>query len=156
MTVRPLSPAQERLWRALVRLMVVLPRSIDEDLTARTGLSLTNYVVLMQLSEAPDRQLRMSDLAEAVALSPSRITRVVHALEADGLVRRRVSPEDRRANLTALTDAGLRRLTDAWPSHLEGVRTLVIDHVRRGETASLTEVLERVLAIIDPGPDHRT
>jgi len=148
-TTRPLSSPQERLWRAIARMMVVLPRAIDEDLIAKTGLSLTSYIVLSQLSEAPDRQLRMSDLADRSALSPSRMTRVVHGLEDAGLVRRSVSPHDHRANLAALTDAGLDRLRQAWPCHLEGVRRLAVNHIRRTEIAVVTAVIERIVAAVD-------
>jgi len=148
-TTRPLSSAQERLWRAIARMMVVLPRAIDEDLTATTGLSLTSYIVLSQLSEAPDRQLRMGDLADRSALSPSRMTRVVQELENAGLVGRSVSTHDRRANLAALTDDGLERLRQAWPSHLEGVRKLGINHIRRDEIAAVTAVIERIVTAVD-------
>lgn len=149
MTTRPLSSAQERLWRAIARMLVVLPRAIDEDLLVRTGLSLTSYIVLSQLSEAPSRQLRMSDLAERAALSPSRITRVVNDLEESGFVRRSVSPHDGRANLATLTDIGFDRLTQAWPSHLDGVRTLAMNHIRRDEIAHLTDVVERLVAAVE-------
>jgi DNA-binding MarR family transcriptional regulator len=151
-TPRPLNASQERLWRAIARMMVVLPRAIDEDLLAATGLSLTSYIVLSQLSEAPDRQLRMSDLAARSALSPSRITRVVNGLELEGWVTRTVSPLDRRANLATLTGAGFERLAGAWPSHLESVRHLAIDHIRRTEVAELTVIIERIVAAVDePG-----
>lgn len=149
MTSRALNSEQERLWRTIARMMVVLPRAIDEDLLARTGLSLTSYLVMSQLSEAPDRQLRMSDLAERAALSPSRITRVVHGLVDEGFVRRGTDPTDGRAFLATLTDAGFDRLVQAWPSHLEGVRTLAMDHVRREEISSLTAVLERIVSAVD-------
>ena len=149
MAARPLTPAQERLWRAIARMMVTLPRAIDEDLTAKAGISLTSYIVLSQLSEAPDRQLRMSDLADRAALSPSRITRVVHGLEDSGYVRRSVSPLDARASLATLTDSGATRLRQAWPSHLESVRALAMNHVRRDQIAQLTEIVERIIAAID-------
>ncbi len=149
MTSRPLSPAQERLWRAIARMMVVLPRAIDEDLIAKTGLSLTSYIVLSQLSEAPDRQLRMSDLADRSALSPSRMSRVVHSMEDAGLVGRSVSPHDHRASIAALTEAGLDRLRQAWPCHLEGVRRLAVDHIRRTEIALVTAVIERIVASVE-------
>ncbi len=143
---RPLTPAQKRLWRSIARLMVVLPRAIDEDLTARTGLSLTSYIALSQLSEAPERRLRMSELAERAALSPSRITRVVSALEADGLVRRDTTSTDRRVSFATLTDAGLHRLEQAWPAHLDSVRTLAMDHISRDEIASTSDLVERLVA----------
>jgi DNA-binding MarR family transcriptional regulator len=148
-TPPPLNAAEERLWRGIARLMVVLPRAIDEDLLAKTGLSLTSYIVLSQLSEAPGRQLRMTDLAARSALSPSRITRVVNDLELKGWVRRTVSPLDRRANLATLTDAGFERLAQAWPSHLEAVRRLAIDHIRRPEIKELTEIIERIVTAVD-------
>lgn len=147
-TERPLSPDQERLWRTLARMLVVLPRAIDEDLLATTGLSLTSYIVLSQLSEAPDRRLRMTDLAERAALSPSRITRVVNGLEASGFVRRSASPCDARASLAQLTDAGLQRLEQAWPSHLAGVRTFTMDHIRADEIAGFTAVVHRIVIAV--------
>lgn len=148
-TLCPLTPAEEQLWRALARLMVVLPRAIDEDSLARTGLSLTSYITLSQLSEAPDRRLRMSELAERAALSPSRMTRVVCGLEADGFVRRIVSPCDHRSSLACLTAAGLTRLEQAWPAHLESVRALAIDHINRNEVATMRTVIDRIVATID-------
>ena len=149
---RPLTSSEEQLWRALARLMVVLPRAIDEDLMARTGLSLTSYIALSQLSEAPDRRLRMSELAERAALSPSRITRVVNSLEADGFVRRCVSPDDHRASFAVLTAAGMRRLAAAWPAHLESVRTLAMDHIECSEIPPLRGVIERIIAAVALAP----
>ena len=75
--LQPLSPIEEQTWRALIRLMVQMPRAIDADLSRRGGLSLTRYVVLMRLSEAEDRALRMSGLADAASISPSRMTRII-------------------------------------------------------------------------------
>ena len=149
MTRTALRPEQERLWRAIAHLMTVLPRAIDQDLMARSGLSLTHYLVLSQLSEAPDRQLRMGDLAERAALSPSRITRVVQALEKQGFVSRTVLPADQRASLATLTPAGLGRLRQVWPDHLQGVLELAMDHVRPGEIATMTAVVERINAVVD-------
>lgn len=68
--MQPLSAQEEEVWRTLVRLMVVLPRTMDDDLRSETGLSLTHYIVLVALSEASDGHLRMSDLAQRIALSP--------------------------------------------------------------------------------------
>jgi DNA-binding MarR family transcriptional regulator len=147
--LRPLTARQEKLWRSITRLLVVLPRAIDEDLIARTGITLTSYLVLMQLSEAPDRRLRMSELADRAALSPSRITRVVQGLADGGLVRRVHDSNDQRAWLATLTDSGLATLQEAWPSHLAGVRALALDHIRRDEISGLGAVVDRILAAIE-------
>ncbi|NIZ90790.1 MarR family winged helix-turn-helix transcriptional regulator [Kineococcus rubinsiae] len=125
----PLTPEEELTWRTLMRLMVALPRAIDEDLLRRSGLGLTRYVVLMRLSEAPAHTLRMSDLAEAASISPSRMTRVAQSMAQDGLVVRNPDPSDARAALLTLTDEGRERLEEAWPAHLAGVRALVMDHL---------------------------
>ncbi len=148
-----LSSSEERTWRALMRLMVQLPRAIDDDLTRRSGLSLTRYVVLMRLSEAPDRALRMSDLASAASISPSRMTRIVQGMTADGLVTRQVVPGDGRASLATLTDSGMQRLIEAWPAHLAGVRELVMDHIDAGDSVAFSRVIERLLTGIESGRD---
>ena len=109
--------------------MIQMPRAIDEKSYRRSGLTLTRYVVLMRLSEAPDRALRMSDLAEAASVSPSRMTSIVQFMVGLGLVTRRQLVGDGRASLAALTDSGLQRLQEVWPAHLAGVRALVLDHV---------------------------
>lgn len=85
----PLTAQEERFWRALMRVIIALPRSLDDDLLRSTGLTLTEYVVLMNLSEAENQELRMADLASATALSASRITRVVDALQSRGQVVKR-------------------------------------------------------------------
>jgi DNA-binding MarR family transcriptional regulator len=73
-TIEPLSPEEEALWRALMRIIKTLPRRPESDLVQATGLSLSEYSTIMHLSEAPDRELRMNDLASAAGLSPSRMT----------------------------------------------------------------------------------
>lgn len=135
--MEPLSPQEEDLWRELVRLIIVMPRVMDEHLQREAGLSLTNYVVLMRLSEAPDRRLRMSDLAGQAELSPSRMSRIVQSLQAEGLVDRVGSAADGRSSQAVLTDVGLHRLQQAWPIHLASVRTLVLDQL---DPAHLTEI----------------
>jgi len=125
--VQPLTPAEERTWRTLMRLMMLMPRAIDEDLCRRTGLGLTRYVVLMRLSEAPDRTLRMSE----------------------GLVTRQMAPSDGRASLATLTEKGLHRLQDAWPAHLAGARRLVMDHLDPRDLADFNRMTERLLRGIE-------
>lgn len=127
MTIQPLNAREEALWRALARLMVSLPRALDDDLLRETGLSLTDYSVLMHLSEAENRQLRMAELATATALSASRITRVVDNLQSRGLAERRRADVDGRGFNAVLTPAGLDRLKSAYPTHLASVRRRVVD-----------------------------
>jgi DNA-binding MarR family transcriptional regulator len=125
----PLSADEEVLWRAMMRVMVTLPRALDYDLLHSAGLALHEYAVLLNLSEAEDRELRMTELAAAVALSPSRITRLVDDLKARGLVTKFRSANDGRGNVARLTDQGLTRLQAAYPDHLASVRSRVLDHL---------------------------
>src|SRR5882672_9095441 len=97
--LEPLSPAEEDLWRALMRIVLSLPRQLHGDLIRSTGLTASEYKVIMNLSEAPSRTLRMADLAGAIALSASRTTRVVDGLEARGFVTRCASSADGRSYL---------------------------------------------------------
>ncbi|HEX8508601.1 MAG TPA: MarR family transcriptional regulator [Propionibacteriaceae bacterium] len=159
MALPPLNAAEEEVWRALVRLMVVLPRALDDDLQQAGGLSLTHYVVLMRLSEVADQQLRMSDLASQVALSPSRMSRIVQLLQGRGLVTRTVSAEDARAGIVTLTEAGLKALRAAWPAHLASARTIVFDNLEPDQLALIAPAVARLLeaaqqpaATRSPGP----
>jgi DNA-binding MarR family transcriptional regulator len=92
-------------------------------------MSLSVYTILMQLSEAPGRTLRMTDLASRAYLSGSRTTRLLDELIADQLVTKERSPVDGRSFYATLTDKGLDALTQAYPVHLRSVRARVLDHV---------------------------
>jgi DNA-binding MarR family transcriptional regulator len=156
-TVQPLSPQEERLWRAVNRVLFVLPKALDQDLQQFTGLNSSRYGVLFNLSEAPGRTLRMNDLAEATALSASRVSRVVDDLQAQGYVERSPAVGDGRGFLATLTPQGRQRLEDAWPAHLASARRRVMGHVSqtRIDLAGLTELLERIVESardVKPGP----
>ncbi|WP_245554555.1 MarR family winged helix-turn-helix transcriptional regulator [Actinosynnema mirum] len=107
--LRELSADEDALWRALGRVSHLMPRVLDEEMTRATGLSMTEYAVLLMLAEAPERRLRMSELASAVALSGSRVTRVVDAMVRLGLLEKEKAPDDGRGAVAVLTDAGLAR-----------------------------------------------
>lgn len=147
--VEPLNAQEERLWRALMRVLIVLPRSLDRDLVHATGLSLSEYSVLLNLSEAENGELRMVDLAAAASLSASRITRVVETLQSRGHVVKRRHEKDGRGNVTALTPAGLARLREAYPAHLASVRRRVVDRLDKESLASLVRQLEGVADDLD-------
>ncbi|SIR82975.1 MarR family winged helix-turn-helix transcriptional regulator [Micromonospora avicenniae] len=142
--LKPLDQDEEALVRNLYRVMYLLPRAIDADMIYDRQLPLTEYTALMHLSEAPERQLRMSELASACQLSLSGMTRTITRLETQGLVRRVRSEQDARGWNAVLTDAGFARLTESWPSHLAAVRRRFLDHFEGVDLARLAQVFERV------------
>ncbi|MGH9046608.1 MAG: MarR family winged helix-turn-helix transcriptional regulator [Acidimicrobiales bacterium] len=125
----PLCGEEERAWRSLARAFTVVPRVLEAEIHAAHGVTMTEYFVLVHLSEAPDRRLRMSELAERGAMSLSAISRVVDALGRRGLVERERCASDGRGLLAILTDAGLACLEEVYPTHLRGVREHVIGHL---------------------------
>lgn len=141
-----LSEEEWVLWRSLGRLVHVLPRLVDEDLMRAAGMSGTEYAVLANLGGAHERRLRMAELADATALSASRITRVVDGLQSRGLVRRERYTADARGAVAVLTGEGLDRLRAARPHHEASARRRVLDHVPPDSVATLGEVLRRVAA----------
>lgn len=145
----PLTEQEERLWRALMRVIVALPRSLDDDLLRATGLTLTEYAVLMSLSEAENQELRMADLAAASALSASHITRVVDALQSRGQVVKRRYEGDARGNVATLTPEGLKRLEAAYPIHLASARKRVMDHLDGRSLSAMVRQFETVVGKFD-------
>jgi DNA-binding MarR family transcriptional regulator len=127
----PLDAVEEPTWRALARFFVVAPRLLDEDLQRGAHMSLSAYTVLLHLSEAPGRALRMTELANRAYLSGSRTTRLVDELIADGLVAKERNAADGRGFDVTLTEEGLATLQRAYPVHLRSVRARVLDHVDR-------------------------
>jgi DNA-binding MarR family transcriptional regulator len=127
----PLDAVEEPTWRALARFFVVAPRLLDEDLQRGAHMSLSAYTVLLHLSEAPGRVLRMTELANRAYLSGSRTTRLVDELIADGLVAKERNAADGRGFDVTLTEEGLATLQRAYPVHLRSVRARVLDHVDR-------------------------
>ncbi|MFF3247017.1 MarR family winged helix-turn-helix transcriptional regulator [Streptomyces sp. NPDC002870] len=140
----PMSADEEALVRQLGRVMIVLPRVVDADMMREQHLPLSEYTTLMYLSEAPDRLMRMSELAAVCNLSLSGMTRVVTRLEKQELVERTRCDEDARGWNAVLTDAGLARLKQAWPAHLASVRRHVLDHVEGADLTQLVRVLRRI------------
>lgn len=148
--VEPLTPAEERAWRALARAIVTIPRALDADLHVAHGMSTGVYFVLMSLSEARSRSLRMSELANRSNLSPSRISRLVDDLCAEGSVRRERSKADGRVQIAVLTDKGFERLKAAYPAHLASVRRNVIDHLGKLDLDELARAAENFAAACPP------
>jgi DNA-binding MarR family transcriptional regulator len=141
--VVPLSVQEEAFLRAWSRAALTVPRALDADLLIGQGMSLSDYRALMYLSEAPGRSLRMSDLASACALSLSGMSRIVSRLEVQGLVERERAFCDGRGLNAVLTDAGLRRLRRAWPTHLASVRRHMMNHLSELNLPVVTAALQR-------------
>jgi DNA-binding MarR family transcriptional regulator len=142
----PLDAVEEPTWRALARFFVVAPRLLDEDLQRGAHMSLSAYTILLHLSEAPGRALRMTELANRAYLSGSRTTRLVDELIADGLVAKQRNAADGRGFDVTLTDEGLAALQRAYPVHLRSVRARVLDHVDRSTLPCFAQAVSAIAA----------
>jgi DNA-binding MarR family transcriptional regulator len=145
---RWLDDTEMRAWRSYVETQSDLNNAIEADL-APTGVTLGDYQVLVFLSEADGRSLRMCDLADMLQLSPSGLTRRLDGLVRRGWVERRGSDVDRRVMLAVLTDRGFAELAAAAPTHVDSVRTRMIDVLDRGELESLATIFGKIRAALE-------
>jgi DNA-binding MarR family transcriptional regulator len=143
-SVRWLDDVEMRAWRTFIETVNDVVDLLEVDLQRDKGLSVGDYQVLVFLSEATDRRMRMSDLAAQLHLSPSGLTRRLDGLVRAGLVSRQPSAEDRRVLLAVLTEAGFERIADAAPLHVASVRRRLLDALTREQTQQLGEILEAV------------
>ena len=125
----PLTPEEESVMRALGRLLLVMPRALNADLEREQRMSASEYSVLRNLSESDERRMRMSELAQACDMSLSGMTRLAAKLESLGYVKRIRCENDARGSNAVLTEKGLARLREAWPTHLASVRRHIFDHL---------------------------
>ena len=140
-----LTSAEQTAWRAFLRAHATIVRALEAELLAEHDLPLASYDVLVQLSEAPDTRLRMTELADRVLLSRSGLTRLADRLEREGLITRQPCAEDARGTLAVLTDAGLTRLREAWPTHLRGVEQHVTGRLSPDELVQLGALLGKLV-----------
>lgn len=131
-------------WQAFLRASIRLMERLDADLEPH-GISLADYEILVNLSGEPAGELRMTELAARTLVSRSGLTRRLDRLVESGLVERRSCPTDRRGVLAVLTDAGRRRLEQAAPSHVEGVRRHFLDHLEGYDIVGLAACLNAVV-----------
>jgi DNA-binding MarR family transcriptional regulator len=139
-----LSEVELNAWRGFLRVHSALVRELDRELEMTHGLPLTQFEVLIYLNNAPDKRLRMSELASSVLLSQSGVTRLVDRLEREGLVVREPCPSDRRGLHARLTEEGSRRLAAARPTHLAGVRERFLSRFDDEELGGLVTIWERI------------
>ena len=141
-------------WRPLMRVITALPRALEDQFLPETGLTITDYGVLVALSEAPDHLLRISALAATTGLSLSRISRVVDDLTRRGLVEKRRCAEDGRASNAVLTGAGSARLEAAYPGHLAHVRASVFDPPSAEDIRPAGTGLAQLATALDANPPN--
>ena len=136
-----LDDEQQAVWRIFIRVQALLPAALDAQLARDAGMSHSSYIVLALLSEAPARSRRMSDLAAAVTMSPSRVSHAVARLEERGLVRRERASDDRRGSRAVLTDAGHDVLVSVAPGHAAAVKDLMFGGLTSGDLWELRRIL---------------
>jgi DNA-binding MarR family transcriptional regulator len=148
--VRWLDDDEQEVWRAYLDVMRLLMDRLQKQVSEDSGLSLGEYEVLVQLSEAPDRQLRMSELAARIVHSRSRLTHTVGRMEKRGLVRREPCEDDGRGVMCILIDAGFDVLVEAAPGHVEAVRQAIFDPLTPDDVRALGVAMHKVRADLRP------
>jgi len=140
----PLTAEEEAVMRALGRLMLVMPRALNADLEREQRMSASEYSVLRNLSESRCGLMRMSELAQACDMSLSGMTRLAAKLESLGYLERTKCEDDARGWNAVLTDKGLTRLREAWPTHLASVRRHIFDHLAGLDMCELARALKAI------------
>lgn len=144
-----LTPGQLSSWLSVVRLFTRLPWAVDTQLRRDADLSMVEYMVMAMLNDAPERTLRMSELAEQVSTSLSRLSHLAKRLEARGYIRREPDPVDGRFTNAILLPPGRRKTEEAAPAHVAYVRHLVVDNLSGERLRRLGQDAERILQRID-------
>lgn len=145
MTTRWLDDDEKATWRLWIATTRLVEDALDRQMRSDSGMPHSYYEVLVRLSAATDRRMRMSELAETTLSSRSRLSHAVGKLEGLGWVRREACPEDRRGQVAVLTDAGFGALEQAAPGHVEEVRTRLFDALDAKQQAGLAEAFRAIL-----------
>ncbi|MGP3916568.1 MarR family winged helix-turn-helix transcriptional regulator [Nonomuraea sp. 10N515B] len=145
---RWLNAEQQRAWRAYCNASALLEDTLDQQLRSTAGITHLYYAVMVHLSEAPGRHLRMTDLAERLKISRSRLTYVITQLEQESWVRREECASDKRSQLAVLTDEGVTALERIAPGHVATVRAAVFDRLTPEQTRNFGEICETILAAL--------
>jgi len=141
---RWLTKEQQSHWRSWLTASTVLREQLSRELQDLHGLTMTDYEILVRLSERETNAIRMSDLATLTLLSRSRLSHQIDRMEAAGLVSREVCPDDRRGQLAILTPAGVKALETAAPDHVEGVRKHFVDVLTDAEYKALGSAARKI------------
>lgn len=146
---RWLSKEQQAHWRSWLTATTVLREQLSRELQDSHGLTITDYEIMVRLSEAENKSIRMSDLATLTLLSRSRLSHQIDRMENAGLVSREVCPDDRRGQLAVLTNAGMKALVAAAPDHVEGVRKHFVDLLTDVEYKALGNAAKKIADHLD-------
>ncbi|MFI1051316.1 MarR family winged helix-turn-helix transcriptional regulator [Streptomyces griseoruber] len=149
---RWLNDEEKRAWTAFTTAHALLYRRLEQRLKRDFGLSGLQYEIMARLSGAPDREMRMAELAGALVNSKSGLTYQIGQMEKSGLVRRRSCPSDDRAVFAVLTDEGMALLERAAPGHVETVRELLFDVLTPGQVRALADGLGEAARRMAEGP----
>jgi DNA-binding MarR family transcriptional regulator len=138
-----LNPREMKAWRSYIIASRRLLDALDADLNGH-DLSMADYEVLAQLSDAPDRRMRMSELAEIAMLSKSRLSHRMKVMEKAGWVRREVCTEDKRGSFAVMTEKGWRAIVKAAPDHVASVRNRFVDNLNVKDQEELAKIFDRL------------
>jgi DNA-binding MarR family transcriptional regulator len=152
MMTEQLSKQHLAAWRTFLKAHALLVDRIDHDLVAARQLPLSWYDVLIELYEAPERRLRMHEVAERVVLSRSGLTRLVDRLEAEGFLRRDRSGTDRRGAYAVITEEGIAALRHAWPFYARGIAQYFAHFLTEEEAQIFESALERIVEAASQKP----
>ncbi|MBC8135578.1 MAG: MarR family transcriptional regulator [Fibrella sp.] len=145
---RALTSVERKAWRAMYEMHGLVTRRIESDLhTAGVG-SLSDYAVLYALYEAPERRVRLAELAENAMLSRSGLTRLVDRLESTGYLKREPYPDDRRGTLAVLTDAGIDEMRRIWAIYSAGIAHYFATQISETEAETITAAFRRVIGAL--------
>jgi DNA-binding MarR family transcriptional regulator len=136
---RWLTTEEQRLWRGWIAASMLLPDRLNRDLQEQHGLTGTDYQILVELSESPDRRMRMSTLADHAQLSRSRLSHQIDRMAKAGLVTRELCKQDGRGMFAVMTDKGWDTIVAAAPDHVESVRRHLVDRLTPEQFAAFGE-----------------
>src|SRR3954463_15374901 len=149
-TARWLSDDEQRIWRSYLHATTLLEDHLDRQLQRDAGMPHIYYGLLVGLAEAPERRLRMTELAMRSKITRSRLSHAVARLEKNGWVRREDCPSDKRGQFAVLTDEGYRMLEKSAPGHVAAVRGAIFDRLTPEQVARLGEICQVIAEGLQP------